>query len=176
MHIGRKGTGEQFFFFKGAIDDVRLYDRVLSEADVRELRDEGGWTSRRRVTANADPLSGRWGRDGVVFLDLRFDGHRAVTGRIMSGRPDNMAAIVSGEFDPTTGALRLSGVAKEPRSDEMHDYLIEGMLDGGEITVVAHFGTFEGNFMLARRAATLQFSRRSLRSQLGALAYRLGLS
>jgi hypothetical protein len=42
IHIGRKGTPEPYFFFRGAIDDLRVYDRALSAEEVRVLRDEGG--------------------------------------------------------------------------------------------------------------------------------------
>jgi len=44
VHIGRKGTDEAWFFFRGAIDDVRIYDRALDAAEIRELLHAGGWT------------------------------------------------------------------------------------------------------------------------------------
>jgi Concanavalin A-like lectin/glucanases superfamily len=37
MCIGRKGTSEQYFYFNGAIDDVRIYNRALSEAEIASL-------------------------------------------------------------------------------------------------------------------------------------------
>jgi hypothetical protein len=37
MYIGRKGTSEQYFFFDGAIDDIRIYNRSLSEAEIKSL-------------------------------------------------------------------------------------------------------------------------------------------
>jgi len=174
LHIGRKGTPEPCFFFQGAIDDVRLYDRALSEPEIGLLLHEGGWeaASPAGFPAAGDPLSGRWGRDGVVFLDLRYDGHRRVTGRIMAGRPSNMARITAGSFAREQGTLRLEGSATDPRNGEPVVWSIEGMLDQGEITVCARFNDFSGNFMLTRRGTRPRLSKRSLRSQLGALAFR----
>ena len=36
LHIGRKGTPEPYFFFHGSIDDLRIYDRALGEAEIGE--------------------------------------------------------------------------------------------------------------------------------------------
>jgi len=44
LYIGRKSTEEPYFFFHGKIDDLRIYDRALSEEEVRELFCENGWT------------------------------------------------------------------------------------------------------------------------------------
>ncbi len=44
LHVGRKGTDEPFFFFRGAIDDVRLYDRALTPDEVAMLFRENGFT------------------------------------------------------------------------------------------------------------------------------------
>ena len=173
MHIGREGTSEPSFFFSGAIDDVRVYDRALAEAEVQELLNEGGWVvpPADRVAAHGDPLSGRWGQDGVVFLDLRYDGVHQVTGQIMAGIPSNMAPIVEGSFDRNTGHLRLAGHARDPRDGGPVTWAIEGMLDDGEVTVLAAFNDYRGNFMLTRRGTRPRWSRRSLRSQWEALAF-----
>ena len=175
MHIGRKGTPEAYFFFKGAIDDVRIYSRALGRDDVVELFHEGGWQPPALETTDADAnrLSGRWGQHGVVFLDLAEDGRGRVTGQIMSGRPGNMAAVSNGTFDRRTGALRLQGTARDPRQNDVAPFLIEGRLDRGEITVTANFKDFSGNFILTREAARLRWSRRSIRSHLDALMFRL---
>jgi len=37
LHIGRKGTPETDFYFNGAIDDIRMYDRALGEAEIQSL-------------------------------------------------------------------------------------------------------------------------------------------
>ena len=37
MYVGRKGTSEKRFYFKGAIDDIRICNRALGEADIQSL-------------------------------------------------------------------------------------------------------------------------------------------
>jgi len=37
LYIGRKGTDEQRFYFDGAIDDIRIYNRALSEEEIQSL-------------------------------------------------------------------------------------------------------------------------------------------
>ncbi|MET3697744.1 DNA-binding XRE family transcriptional regulator [Bacillus oleivorans] len=46
LYIGRKSTDEPYFFFQGMIDDVRLYNRALSEEEVHELFLEDNWKPR----------------------------------------------------------------------------------------------------------------------------------
>jgi len=44
LTIGSKGElGVQTVFFQGCLDDIRLYDRTLSEEEVVALFGEGGW-------------------------------------------------------------------------------------------------------------------------------------
>lgn len=43
LYIGRKSSDEPYFFFHGTIDDLRLYNRTLSEDEVKELYLENGW-------------------------------------------------------------------------------------------------------------------------------------
>ncbi len=174
MHIGRKGTPEPHFFFRGAIDDVLIYDRALSDEEIGELLKEGGWsvTAPPDLPIEGDPVSGRWGRDGVVFLDLEYDGDQRVTGRIMAGRPSNMAAIATGSFDRSRAELRLDGNAVDPKSGAPVAFVIAGILDDGEINVLARFNDFAGNFRVTRDGTRLRPTRRSLRSHLGAMVYR----
>lgn len=155
LHIGRKGTAETHFFFRGAIDDVRIYDRALAETEIQDLFQEGGFTKppHRFLSKRRDPISGRWGRHGVNFLDLRFDGTRRLTGNVMDGRPGRRAEIDVGTFDPETGGLRLEGFGRDQKTDERLAYIIEGMLDDGEVTVTAKFGGWSGNFCLTRNGA-----------------------
>ena len=40
--IGAGGYYSVSDFFMGTIDDVRIYDRVLSEFEIRTLSDDGG--------------------------------------------------------------------------------------------------------------------------------------
>lgn len=91
----------------------------------------------------------------------------------MAGRPSNMATITAGTFDRTTARLRLEGDARNPNNGGPVVWVIEGMLDGGEITVSATFNDCSGNFVLTRRGTRVRLSSRSIRSQIGALAFRL---
>lgn len=44
IFFGKKNSNEQRFWFHGALDDVRIYNRVLSEKEVLELYTEHGYT------------------------------------------------------------------------------------------------------------------------------------
>lgn len=175
MHIGRKGTPEVYFFFRGDIDDVRIYDRALTIDDIAALLHEGGWSPpvRTDLPTMGDPISGRWGRHGVAYLDLRYDGDRRVSGYVMDGVPSNMAAIETGVFDRTNGHLRLDGRARHYRTGETAAFVVDGMLAYGELTVRADVKDFSGNFILTRAGARLRLNRRSLRSHAGSIAFRL---
>ncbi|HEX7023906.1 MAG TPA: LamG domain-containing protein [Gemmatimonadales bacterium] len=155
LHIGRKGTDERRFYFRGAIDDVRLYDRALAGEEVLELFREGGFVKPARGPGrwSGDPISGRWGQHGVNFLDLRLEGDGTIRGDLMNGRPGLRAEIGSGRFDPTTGAIRLEGTAPHFKTGETHPYLIEGLLDEGELTVTAAIGDWSGNVILTKNGA-----------------------
>ena len=173
LHIGRKGTSEPYFFFKGTIDDVRLFNRALHENEVRLLLSEGDWKPKPEAisVSDRDPVGGRWGQDGVVFLHLFYDGDRTVTGRIMAGQPDNMAPISRGIFERETSHLLLEGTATDPRNGEPVTWSIEGMVNEGDVSVCARFNDFQGNFNLTRQGTHIRRTRRSLRSHLGAIAY-----
>ena len=155
LHIGRKGTLERHFFFRGSIDDVRLWDRPLSGDEVLELFREGGFVKAapRPVPRSEDPISGRWGRHGVNYLDLKLAGDGTVRGNVMNGRPANRAEIASGSFNRGTGALRLEGTAPHPKTGESLRYRIEGLLDDDEVTVTAHFGDWSGNLSFTKNGA-----------------------
>lgn len=43
LYIGRKSTNESYFFFHGKIDDLRLYNRVITPTEVEALHLENGW-------------------------------------------------------------------------------------------------------------------------------------
>ena len=178
LHIGRKGTIEPHFFFRGVIDDVRLYDRALSDDAVLELFGEGGFVkpapgpgSRR-----ADPISGRWGQQGVNFLDLRLGEDGSVRGHVMNGRPDRRADVAQGSFDRKTGALRLEGSAPHHKTGESLPYLIEGLLDQDVVTVTAHFGGWSGNVTLTRNGARWPWRYKLAQSLNRAIQRVLGLS
>ena len=153
LHIGRKGTIEPYFFFKGTIDDLRLYDRALTPWEVLELYRENGFAKPGPVPLARDAIAGRWGQQGVNFLDLRLEGPGVVRGHVMNGRPERRADIVSGSFDPASGALRLEGTGEHQKTGARLPFVIEGLLDDGVVTVTAHFGDYSGTFELTRRGA-----------------------
>ncbi len=177
LHIGRKGTTEPHFFFKGAIDDVLLINRALGDADVDQLLHEGDWTppvddAPSEVPLTRDPLSGRWGMDGVAFLDLRYDGDGLIAGEIMHGTPSHMVRIVTGTFRRAVAELTLDGVAPDRCTGEMMPWHIDGTLHDGELAVMATIGDFAGNFVFTRRGSWPRFTRRSVRSLYGAVVFR----
>ena len=177
LHIGRKGTQEQHFFFKGAIDDVRIYDRALSEAEVGELFREGGYAKPGPTPSpKADPISGRWGQRGVNFLDLRLNGGSTVQGNVMHGRPEVRAEIVKGSYDRNTGVLRLEGTAPHHKTGEMQAWTIDGLLDEPEMTVTGHIGDWSGNFSLTKRGARGAWRYRLARRLKNAIDRMLGVS
>jgi L-amino acid N-acyltransferase YncA len=157
LHIGRKGADERFFFFKGAIDDLRIYERALAPDEVAALFRESGFA--KAPPPAGEDVSGRWGQDGVVFLDLAADDAGRVSGKIMAGRPDNMADVASGTYDRANGRLRLEGVAKDPDSGKPVDYVLDGGVADGEAVMAAEVhardGSFDysGNHVLTRRGA-----------------------
>ncbi|WP_409346152.1 LamG-like jellyroll fold domain-containing protein [Paenibacillus sp. MBLB4367] len=44
IFIGKKNTNEKRFLFHGVLDDIRLYNRVLSEQEITSLYTENGYT------------------------------------------------------------------------------------------------------------------------------------
>jgi L-amino acid N-acyltransferase YncA len=160
LQIGRKGTNEACFFFKGTIDDLRIYARALAPGDVTALYREGGFE--KPAPPPAEDVSGRWGRDGVVFLDLVADAAGRVSGQIMAGRPDNMAEVQSGSYDRATGRLRLEGVARHPEWGVPVDFVLVGGVADGDAVMAAHVRTrdgsrsYSGNHVLTRRGSRRQ--------------------
>ncbi|UUZ83320.1 pentapeptide repeat-containing protein [Paenibacillus sp. P26] len=53
LYIGRKSTDEPYFFFKGKIDDFRMYDRALTPEEITELYRENGWGVEKEETVAA---------------------------------------------------------------------------------------------------------------------------
>lgn len=55
LFIGRKSTDEPYFFFKGKIDDVRIYERALEVEEVNALFLENNWVPvKEPVTLEGD--------------------------------------------------------------------------------------------------------------------------
>ena len=151
IHIGRKGTPEPYFFTRGAIDDVRLYNRALEAGEIVSLYRENGFVSpvdaRRRAAA---PISGLWGMHDDTLLDLRCDKSGAVAGAVMNGRRGNLAAITRGTFDRRTARLSLEGTADRFDSGDVTTYAIDGTLSRGRLALRYRFGDLEGSVTAVR--------------------------
>ena len=105
------------------------------------------------LPAQSDPISGKWGRDGVTFLDLKLDNGGAVTGHVMNERPNNMAIIKSGSFNRQSGAIKLEGEAKDD-GGTLNAFTIDGSLVGDSLKVTAKFGTYTGSMAFVRFVAS----------------------
>jgi GNAT superfamily N-acetyltransferase len=148
VHIGRKGTAEPYFFFRGAIDDVRIYNRVLDVDEVRALLEDGGY--RTPGVRGVDPISGIWGSGAAGLLDLGFDGHHTVSGVVGSGSLNNPSAIKQGTFDSSTGVLKLEGEARRPDTGAVGQYVIDGRLVGRSLMVNYAFAGLQGQVTLTK--------------------------
>lgn len=75
--IGQRGNSTEFF--KGSIDDVRLYNRALSAAEVKQLYNEGGSklndssVNLQSGTSLNQGLIGLWTFDGTDVSDKVYD-------------------------------------------------------------------------------------------------------
>ena len=150
LYVGRKGTPEPYFFFRGAIDDVRVYDRALTAEEVKRLHGERGY----RVTPGPadDPISGSWeAGGGGLRLELRMDERHRVSGAVTSGSPGNLVPVRTGTFDPAARRLTLVGEAPHPRSGASTPYAIEGALAGrNTLAVQFQFGEMRGEVTFSR--------------------------
>lgn len=70
LYIGRKAPPDKRMFFNGCIDDVRLYNRALTAAEVETLFRENGWSSSpaEEYTPKPEPVS--WQGDKWTSLDI----------------------------------------------------------------------------------------------------------
>ncbi len=159
IYVGRKGTPEPHFFFHGAIDDLRIYNRGLSRDEVEALFHEGGFGQNTAKRAS-DPISGMWEVDGGGRLDLSFDGNVAVSGTATAGRPGNLAVIKTGTFDRETRRLKLMGETKRPDTGEVVPFSIDGTLAGRRLEVTYQIGADQGRATLRKVTAWTHLRRR----------------
>lgn len=102
------------------------------------------------MRVSGDPISGTWTTGSGNFLYLKYDGQRSLAGVVTIGGRSNLATVREGSFDPTTGAIRLAGDARNPRDGSAIQYLIEGALAGAEMRIKGRFGEREGEATLTR--------------------------
>ncbi len=123
IDVGRKGSGELDFYFKGAIDDVRIYTETLSQEEIMALTIENGWSPPALFemvvpdppeSSLEDALVAHWPMDSADMIDMSSNG---------------LKTIVMGEPEPVEGrigrALRFDGdedwaVVKHPSLDLLH--------------------------------------------------------
>jgi hypothetical protein len=103
------------------------------------------------ISQTADPVSGSWISDGATFLELKFDGKRAVTGTaIWRGDGQEIRTpIKTGTYDVETRKLKLEGEGKRP-DGVSGAYLIEGVIDGATVSGTYKFGDRNGEFKFTR--------------------------
>jgi len=99
----------------------------------------------------ADPLSGKWGMDGLPYLELQFDGKRSVSGTTIwrQGGNEQRAAIATGTFDTDTGAIKLTGDLKNEEGEVVR-YLIEGKVEKDVVAGTYSVGEHKGDFSFVR--------------------------
>lgn len=97
--------------------------------------------------AAADPLSGNWGMDGLPYLELKFDGARAVTGTTIwrHDGQEQRSAIATGTFDRVSGALKLTGEVKN-QAGEVVRYVVEGKVEKDVVSGTYVVGEQRGDF------------------------------
>jgi GNAT superfamily N-acetyltransferase len=151
IYIGRKGTQEPSFFTRGAIDDVRVYNRALQPSEIAALYRHNGFVNRIDAhRLDAPPISGLWGLHDQVLLDLRADEYGAVAGAVMNGRPGNLAPISRGTFHKKTGRLSIEGTADRLDTGEPAAFTVEGTLSRGRLELGYRFGDLEGTISAVR--------------------------
>jgi len=104
----------------------------------------------------ADPVSGKWGNDGLTYLELSYDGKATVTGSTIwrSGDWESRAVIRTGSFDPQTGVLKLEGEAKGP-DGVVRPYAIEGHVENETVSGTFKVGDDGGEFTFKKAVTRL---------------------
>ena len=102
---------------------------------------------------SADPVSGKWGRNGLPYLEMIYDGKTGVSGTVVwrdpSGSYEERAPIKTGTFDRKTNTLALEGEAKNP-DGVVVAYRIEGKIDKQTVTGTFKFGERTGEFAFTK--------------------------
>ena len=100
--VGIGATGLGTLFFSGSLDDVRIYNRALSSAEVKQLYQEGSATLNARGTTLQDgttlssSLVGYWSFDGSDITDKIYD---------LSGQGNNAYVVRS----VATSSMKVAG-------------------------------------------------------------------
>jgi hypothetical protein len=100
---------------------------------------------------STDPISGKWGSDGATFLELKYDGKRAISGTAIwrAGGQEWQTPIKAGTFDPKTSAFVLEGEGQDPKGRK-GPFRIEGKVEAATIRGTFTFTTEKGDFVFTR--------------------------
>lgn len=115
LYIGRKAPPAQRMFFRGCIDDVRIYNRALSVEEIQALHDEGGWVDTAPAEYHPRPEPLVWQGADWCSLDIGtlVPGSTAVEGESLvvhaagtgiAGRADHFRYVYqpcAGDFTAT---------------------------------------------------------------------------
>lgn len=123
VYVGRKGSGEPDFYFKGVIDDVRIYNETLSPETILSLTWENGWqppplpgieVPDPPKTSLEEALVAHWPMESAEMLDVSGSGLKT----IVMGQPESIDGLKG-------RALRFDGsedwaVVKDSSLDLLH--------------------------------------------------------
>ena len=103
-------------------------------------------------TKTTDPVSGKWGADGVTYLELEYNGEGVVTGTTIWRKDsyEERARIAQGTFESETGRLALTGEARN-RDGQLVKYAIDGRIEKNTVSGTYQFGTDKGEFTFTRQ-------------------------
>jgi len=135
VYVGRKGSGEQDFYFKGVIDDVRIYTETLSLESILALTRENGWqppplpgieVPDPPKSSLEDALVAHWPMESAEMRDVSGSGLKT----IVMGQPESIEGLKG-------RALRFDGsedwaVVKDPSLDLLHYLTITCWIRGFE--------------------------------------------
>lgn len=105
------------------------------------------------ATKTTDPVSGKWGMDGVTYLELEYNSEGVVTGTTIwrhEGGYEERARITKGTFDSETGRLTLTGETKN-RDGQLVKYAIDGRIEKDTLSGTYQVGTDTGEFTFKRQ-------------------------
>ena len=132
--------------------------QTIEARRIGERRSMAPLTSAKRSTETpgkaSDPITGKWGSDGVTFLELTLEANNAISGTAIWRQGPSEATrgpIKSGTFDPKTGAVRLEGEAKRPDTGATAKYVIEGKLEKDTLAGTFTFDERKGEFAFTRQ-------------------------
>lgn len=113
-------------FFHGGIDEIELYNRALSQAEIQSLVNAGGA-----------------GKTIPIQIDIKPDG---VPNSINLGSNGNVpvAILSTATFDASTivvSSLRLAGAPVKQKNNETYQAAMEDVNGDGRLDLVAHFVT-----------------------------------